>query len=105
MMGSCLNCWAFGFHIPLNSCTMRGLTFCTSLKEMRETKNHLIEIPQLLNQDTTTAHHSAWVLGSCTGQQLIRLLLFLFKRMLIILLRSLCDNTIIESLQISGHTT
>jgi len=41
MTGSYLNCWAFGFHIPLNSCTMRGLTFCTSLKELRETEESL----------------------------------------------------------------
>jgi len=47
MMGSCLNCWACGFHIPLNSCAMRGLTFCTSLKELRETKESIDQDTQL----------------------------------------------------------
>jgi hypothetical protein len=103
-MGSCLNCWAFGFHTPLNSCTMRGLTFCTSLKKMRETKQSFdwdTRLPEPRYHKSTQLSLGIRQLHRLT----IRLLFFLFKRMLIISLSSLCDNTIIESLQISGHTT
>jgi hypothetical protein len=60
MVGSCLNCWAFEFQIPL-SCTTSGLTSWTSLKELTETI-------ESLDQDTPTswaemllnAKHTYW---------------------------------------------
>jgi hypothetical protein len=107
MEGSCLNCWASGFHIPLNSCTTSGLTFCTSLKELRETT-------ESLNQDTglpEPRYHNSiqFSLGIRYLYQLTinptQVILFLLKRMLIISLSSLCDNSVTESLQILEHTT